>query len=178
MNEAFTVPVNGLAQGRTDFRWNAGKEFFAKFENPEILDADLVVDVAVEKTGRDVGMDCRMEGSVTVPCDRCLDELRLPVSAGFKLSVEFGPEPAGETSGMDGDCEIVRLGERDPVLDLGQIVYDYACLSLPARKVHKAGGCNPAAMKYLDSEKMQEQTGSETLTPFASLKELMEKKKQ
>lgn len=181
MKEDFAVPMNGLAQGRTEFRWNAGKEFFAQFENSEILDAGLAVDATVEKSGRYIGVDCEIGGSVTVPCDRCLDDLVLPVSTGFKLSVKFGSETPEVSGKTEGDREMVCLNETDAVLDLSQTVYDYACLSLPVQRIHEAGKCNPEAARYLNlnSESVRESAaGDSAPTPFASLRDLMEQRKK
>ena len=172
-----TVPLNGLTQGRTEFRWSVGKEFFASFENSEILDAGVEVVATVEKSGRFIGVDCDMEGSVTVLCDRCFEELALPVSTGFKLSVKFGPEPSDEGLLSENDREIVFLSDSDTDLDLDQVVYDYICLSLPVQRVHPEGGCNPAALKYLNSESdAQTPSASDSSMPFASLKSLLENK--
>jgi Predicted metal-binding, possibly nucleic acid-binding protein len=178
MNATFIVPLNGLAQGRTPFRWRLGKEFFADFENSEILDADITSDVSVEKSGRFIGVDCEMTGSVTVLCDRCFEDLVLPVETGFKLSVKFGPEPSEEGLLSEGDREIVCLSDMDSELDLSQTMYDYVCLSLPMQRVHEDGGCNPDAVRYLSSENQEEHEGKrEVSTPFASLKSLLEKEK-
>ena len=86
--QPFIVPLNGLASGRTPFRWHAGGQFFSGFENSEILDADLVVDVVVEKSGRYVGVDVDIDGTVVVACDRCLGDLELPVSVSPSFSVK------------------------------------------------------------------------------------------
>ncbi len=176
MKDDFIVPLNGLAQGRTEFRRRVGKEFFDHFENSEILDAGLDVDVFVEKSGRFIGVDCEIEGDVTVTCDRCLEDLTLPVSTGFKLSVKFGSS-AEEGAGMEGEREIVVLPVTDADLDLSQTVYDYICLSLPVQRVHEEGGCNPEALRYLSSEDAQEELpGKDNSTPFAGLKDLLGKK--
>lgn len=169
--------MNGLAQGGTSFRWSAGREFFAKFENSEILDADLEVEADVEKSGDFIGVDCRIDGDVTVICDRCLEDLLMKVETGFALSVKFGAESVEEGGElMDGGREIVFLPESDSDLDLSQVVYDYVCLSLPVQRVHEEGGCNPEALKYLSSE--EEVAGQETVsTPFENLKNLLEKQK-
>ncbi len=179
MEENFVVPINGLAQGRTEFRWRAGKEFFERFENSEILAADLDVEVSAEKSGRFIGVDCDVNGEVTVACDRCLEELRLPVGTGFRLSVKFGQEPAAGSDAAEGEREIVWLPESDAELDLGQVVYDYVCLSLPVQRVHPEGECDPEALRYLNSEDEQREDsrGKDASLPFASLKDLMDKMK-
>ena len=69
MNEEFIIPLNGLTAGKNEFSVHAGKEFFDSFENDEIFDADLQVRILVEKSGRYIGVDCDVEGEVTVECD-------------------------------------------------------------------------------------------------------------
>ena len=179
MKEDFIVPLNGLAQGRTQFRRRIGQEFFDHFENSEILDAGLDVDVEVEKSGRFIGVDCSINGDVTVTCDRCLEDLVLPVETGFKLSVKFGDPDSvkeGEISDMEGEREIVWLPVTDADLDLSQVVYDYICLSIPVQRVHEEGECNPEAIKYLSSENEQEPVQKDSSMPFAGLKDLLGKK--
>ncbi len=176
MNDDFTVPMNGLAQGLTEFRWRAGDEFFARFENSEILGADLDVAVSVEKSGSSICVDCEIEGSVTVVCDRCLEDLQVPVSAGFSESVKFGSSSAEDADPMEGEREVVFLAESDAVLDLSQSVYDYVCLSLPVKKVHEEGGCNPETLKYLSSDDGSDKEENAAESPFAKLREMMEKK--
>ena len=96
MSESFVIPVNGLAQGVTEFRLEAGEAFFASYGNPDILNASVSVRVLVRKSGRTVDIDCIMEGRVSVPCDRCLAEVELPVSATALLRVGAGGEEEGE----------------------------------------------------------------------------------
>ena len=173
MKDDFIVPLNGLAQGRTRFFRSVGKEFFERFENSEILAAGLDVEVVIEKSGRFLGVDCQIDGSVTVTCDRCLGDLRLPVSTGFALSLKFGdPALSGE---MEGEREIVVLPYTDSDLDLSQTVYDYICLSLPVQRVHEDGGCDPEAMRFLSSEDEEEPSGKDSSSPFAGLRDLLER---
>ena len=96
MDNNFIIPLNGLAAGETRFSWHAGKEFFDSYDNSDILAADIDVEVSVEKSGRYLGVDCGLEGSVIVECDRCLDDLELPVETQVSLSVKYGSEDNSE----------------------------------------------------------------------------------
>lgn len=174
MKDDFIVPLNGLAQGRTEFRRSVGKEFFELFGNSEILAASLDADVVIEKSGRFIGVDCAIAGEVTVTCDRCLADLVLPVSTGFSLSVKFG-DP-GLTGEAEGDREIIVLPYTDTDLDLSQIVYDYICLSLPVQRVHEDGECDPETVRFLSSEEEEEQVQKDSSSPFAGLKDLLGEK--
>ena len=170
MNDKFIIPLNGLAAGESRFSWSAGKEFFESFENSEILDAELNISVRVEKSGRYLGVDCEVEGKVIVECDRCLDELEMPVDSSICLSVKYGSEENDEMHQED-EREIVFIPEDCAELDLSQVIYDYVCLSLPMQRVHEEGECNPAVMKYYDAP-VENEGGEDTASPFAALKDM------
>ena len=171
MNDNFIIPLNGLAAGENRFSWQVGKEFFEAFGNAEILDADIDVSVIVEKSGRYVGVDCEIDGAVTVACDRCLEDLRMPVATDVMLSVKFGDEESSEEH-TEGEREIVFVPEGDAEMDMSQIIYDYVCLALPMQRHHDEGECNPEAVRYLaGGEPVKADVDSNN--PFAALKELM-----
>ena len=125
--QPFVVELTSLAPGTNRFEWHAGAEFFESFGNADILDADLEVTAHVVCHGLTAEVACEIAGSVTVACDRCLEDLVIPVDTSF-----------GESYMPDG-------GE----LDLSQDVYDYVCISLPLQRVHPEGECNQETTKYL-----------------------------
>ena len=125
--QPFVVKLTSLPPGTSRFTWHAGAEFFEIFGNTEILDADLEVTGSVRNHGLTVDAACEIAGSVTVACDRCLEDLVIPVETSFE-----------ETYSPEGD-----------ELDLGQDVYDFVCISLPLQRVHPDGECNQETTKYL-----------------------------
>ena len=170
MNE-FIIPLDGLTAGNTKYSWHVGKTFFDSFENSEILDADVDAEVSVEKSGKYLGVDCGLKGKVTVQCDRCLDDLDMPVDEEILLSVKFGDEESEQM--MEGEREIFWIPRDSAELDMSQVIYDYICLSLPMQRHHEDGQCNPEVMKYLGTAPAEEPADTETETadnPFASLK--------
>ena len=125
--QPFVVKLTSLAPGKNRFSWTAGPEFFEIFGNTEILDAGLEVTAELRNHGLTVDAACTVSGSVTVACDRCLEDLVIPVETSFEES--YAPE-SGE-------------------LDLKQDVYDYVCTALPLQRVHPDGECNQETTKYL-----------------------------
>ena len=176
--QPFIVPLSGLAPGKTHFRWHAEGQFFSAFENSEILDADLVVDVWAEKSGRYAAVDLGIEGTVVVECDRCLGDLELPVSVHPSFSIKYGEASEEQSSATEGGREILILPETDADLDLTQIIYDYVCTSLPLSRVHPEGECDPETVKYLHSDDMEdeEESAVQGESPFAALKDLLKEK--
>ena len=156
------ISLNGWAAGERQYRFQADLEFFQTFDNTEILDADVNVDVLVRKAGmRKVEADLRLKGTVTVACDRCLERLELPVEASEVL-----------------DAEQEGLLSADGELDLRQAVYDYVCLALPLQRVHPEGACNPDTIRFLGHQERtdEEAEAEEANSPFAALKGLFESK--
>ena len=172
MNNKFIIPLNGLTAGENLFSWQAGKEFFDSFENTEILDAHLDADVRVEKSGRYIGVDCDVRGEVKVECDRCLDELDMPIDVEIRLSVKYGSEESSEEP-QPGEREVIFVPDTDTELDMSQIIYDYVCLSLPMQRMHRPGQCNPEAMKYYGAPEGSDASDEEgEVNPFSALKDM------
>ena len=166
------IPLNGLTTGMNAFSWQVGKEFFESFENAEVLDASLDVDVRVEKSGRYVGVDCNVTGEVTVECDRCLEDLVIPMDIDIMLTVKYGDEESSEEH-QPGEREVIFVPEDSAELELGQIVYDYVCISLPIQRMHDEGECNEEVVRYLEPE--AECADPEVQdNPFSALKGMFE----
>ena len=174
----YIIPLNGWAAGERVFRWQAETEFFQKFGNEEILDAAVGIVAKAVKSGHYIGVDLDITGTVTVACDRCLEDLILPVEAHPAFSVKFGTEaPEGEDEIREGSREILCLDASDADLDLSQVIYDYVCLALPMQRVHAEGECNPDTVKFL-SEGVGNEEAATTDSPFSALKGLFAEDKQ
>ena len=173
----YIIPLNGWAAGEREYRWQADIKFFQKFDNADILDADVAIAAQAVKSGHYIGVDLDVQGSVTVPCDRCLEDLTLPVEAHPAFSVKFGEEAASEDQMQEGSREILFLSDSDADLDLCQVIYDYVCLALPMQRVHAEGECNPDTVRFLGHEPENEEAGDKN-SPFAALKGLFGGDKQ
>ena len=170
MNDGFIIPLNGLATGKNEFFWKVGKGFFESFENAEIIDAEIDVTVVVEKSGRYVGVDCSVDGTVAVECDRCLERLDMPVYTDVLLSVKYGDEESSDDP-HEGEREVLFVPEDSAEIDMSQIIYDYVCLSLPMQRTHDDGECDPETVSYL-GRGVEVEVSDEGNNPFAALKGL------
>ena len=153
----FLIPLNGLASGKT----------------VDILDADLRIEVEVEKSGSQIDVGCHIAGRLTVTCDRCLGDLMIPLDSVERLRVKFGDTNGGEESFDEDGRETVLLSVGDTELDMKQVIYDYACLSIPLHKVHADGECDPEVTAHLGTREdvPGEFVGEEN--PFAALKDML-----
>jgi uncharacterized metal-binding protein YceD (DUF177 family) len=174
VTDSIKVPLRGLSNGSYTFDYQADGEFFHAFGSEIVKDAVCAISMVVTKSRDFLKVECAITGSVTVECDRCLDDLQIPIEVVRGLLVKYGLEEEDAEDGS-GDDDVMIVEDSAATLDLSQFVYDYVCLALPLQMVHPEGECNPLMTAYLAKE-----TGGETAVeynmPFSGLKDLLDNK--
>jgi uncharacterized metal-binding protein YceD (DUF177 family) len=155
MKQRYTIAYRGLGAGAHRFEFQVGNDFWKGREESGIKGGDVSVEAVLEKaegvrggasgTGGTMRLEVAMEGSVVVPCDRCLEDCELPVDFRGTLAVRFSEEEHP----FEGD--ILWLNPADGVIDLEQYIYESIVLSLPLQRVHPEDVhgqplCNPAML--------------------------------
>lgn len=172
-NKDFIIQIKGLQIGKHLYDFPICGSFFEEYGNSQILDATLEAEVELEKGSGWINVSAHIEGTVTVECDRCLDDVELPMDFDCSMAVKFAKSMEDD----DGD-EFIIMDPADTELDISQFLYDYVCLNLPLQKVHKEGECNPQMMAKLGSVS-GEAAGDDDVaenSPFGVLKGLFDKK--
>ena len=131
--ETYTISFKGLSLGSHVFEWTVSGSFFALYEMSEISDASIHVQLTLVKHTRFFELNFMLNGWAEVSCDRCLDPLRLDMTADAQMFVKFG-DHAGEDESEDNDVVILPYDEDR--IDVAQYLYEYAHLNLPIRRVH------------------------------------------
>lgn len=126
----YNIPFKGLKDGKHEYEFRVDNTFFETFPESEIEKGSVSVRVELIKRSTGLEADFDLQGSVIVPCDRCLDDLEYPIDYQGKLYFEFG-----ETSEEVTD-ELIMLSAGENYLELAQYIYEFINLSLPLQKVH------------------------------------------
>ncbi|MBO7249019.1 MAG: DUF177 domain-containing protein [Bacteroidales bacterium] len=145
------IDIKSLALGTHSQDFKIGREFFVSFGGGDVVDADLCVKVDVTKASGWIKVDCNITGEVTVECDRCLAELRLPVDISAPFTVKFSSVSIQDDDDVEYGDDVIVLGPSEGELDMSQTIYDYVMTSIPLKKVHDEGECDPVML-----EKMKE----------------------
>ena len=116
----------------------------AHIDGPEVQKGKVNVTLTVKRTSRAFELSFQTDGMVWVPCDRCLDDMELPISSSDKLMVKFGHEYAEE-----GDNLIV-IPEEEGEINVAWFMYEFVALSIPMKHVHAPGKCNKAVTSKLN----------------------------
>jgi uncharacterized metal-binding protein YceD (DUF177 family) len=133
--EIFTVEFVKLADGHHEFDYEIDKTFFEYYENHDIVDAHLKVEMDIHKTGNMMIADIFTQGIFKLPCDRCLTELSLPVEAEFKLIYHLNADHITEIEVInDLDSDVVYLTPQEFKINIAQAIYESSLMDIPMIK--------------------------------------------
>lgn len=132
----FKLPLKSMPVGTQEFEYHLGKQFFVNMENPDIHDADLTVKLTVKHQSDLYDLTFVITGEVTLICDRCLDNMQLPVDTTYHISVKYGDRY------NDDSDDLLEIPESDPYLNVAYMIHDTVALTIPMKHVHPLGKCN------------------------------------
>ena len=154
-NDDTIIRLSGLKPGRYSYSFTLGKEFFESFENEEIRDGNVQIEAILEKTERVTTVKISLRGEVTTLCDRCLDEMTVPIEGEETLHLRFSDTEVSD------DENVAILPEGANEIDLSQWLYEYVAVRIPLQHSHEEGKCNPETVSYIKSEETLEREREE-----------------
>lgn len=140
---AYNLPLKSLPQGLHHFDFHLEKAFFENMESADVRDADLDVSLDVDFRNDVYDLTFVVNGTVTVACDRCLDDLELPIDARYHVVVKYG-----DTFRDDSD-EFIEIPDSESNLNIAYMIFDTVSLAIPIKHVHPLGKCNRAMSSLL-----------------------------
>lgn len=139
----YMLPLKSLPEGTHKFQYTLGKQFFTNMESDDVRDADVKVDLKVVHRNGAYDLNFTFTGTVTVACDRCLDDLELPIDTEYHLVVKYGD------AYRDDADDYLEIPESDNYLNVAYMIYDTVSLAIPIKHVHPLGKCNRAMSTLL-----------------------------
>ena len=140
---AFKLPLKSLPEGSHEFDYKLDKQFFANMEYADVRDADLDVRLVVNHHNDLYHLAFHITGTVTLLCDRCLDDLVLPVDTTYDIDVEYGDDYNDDSDGL------LIIPQSDSYLNVAYMLFDTVVLCIPMKHVHPLGKCNRAMSALL-----------------------------
>ena len=141
--DLYKVELKNLSPGVHEYEYFLENKFFVDIDGDEVQKGKVKVNLTVKRTSMVFDMNFQLEGIVYVPCDRCLDDMELPVSTQNKLVVKFGKEYAEESE------EIVIIPEEEGEINLAWFIYEFIALAIPMKHIYAPGKCNKAMSSKL-----------------------------
>ena len=148
MVDALKLKLKTLPFGTHAVECHLDESFFNLDEQTEVRRADVDVTLQVKRKSENTyHLEIACDGTLTIPCDRCLDDLDLPVEVDYSLNVE---QMGTELDDSNDELLIVPSDWRE--LDAAPIVRDTVLLAIPMTHCHEnEDDCNADMLDLLDS---------------------------
>jgi len=155
----YTIPLNGLKEGKHDFTFEVDDKFFEQYEHSEVKRGDLKVFLTLTKRDSAMFLNFVIAGTVNITCDRCLELFDLPIEVNQKVTVKFG-ESIEDSSYIGEDDQVIARDESH--LNIAQFIYEFIELNIPYKRVHadKENGEQGCEVEYFEQEVIPEENES------------------
>lgn len=144
----FIVPFIGLKLGLHDFEFEIHDTFFEEREYSTVQKGTVKVTLQLEKKETMMIGAFSIQGLVISTCDRCNDQLEVPVEGNFRLIYRFGTD-------LTDDETLVVLHPDDYEIDLRESIYEFIIISLPVRLIHPKNECNQEMVELINKYTIQ-----------------------
>ena len=162
----YKIQFEGLKQGTHYFEFDVDTKFFEEFDCDEFEKANFKVDLEFIKQSTMMLLNFSFTGGITVPCDRCLDEVNIDIEGEEKLIVKFGTENYQETE------EILVLADSEYELNVASNIYEFIMVNMPQKRVHDEGLCNQAVIDELEKIEYKEKEDKDIDPRWLGLKNI------
>ena len=157
--EQFKINLKGLTAEETSLDFDLKDNYFESLDDSELKQGVLHVSVSIRKATGFFELLFHTEGTVTVTCDRCLDDMSQDIETDNRLIVKFGAVNSEED-------DIITVSEDEGILDLSWIIYEFIVLAIPIKHVHAPGKCNPAMSQVLEELSADRSSDEESAQPI------------
>lgn len=164
---AFKINVLDMNSDSKEFEMEVDNAFFAEMESRDVEKGEVKVSLRVSRLAdHSFEFLFHLEGTVQVPCDRCLDDMPCPIDTEGRLIVKLGTAYSEED-------DVVTIQKEEGILDVASFVYQFILLDIPIQHVHAPGKCNAEMMEVLsrhlatrsdDGDEQEEEAGEDGQT--------------
>ena len=131
--DRYNIAYKELSVGTYHFSMSIDDAFFNAFEKSQIISGDGNVEIELTKGGSLLTLSFEIEANAGVECDRCLEEVIIPIDYESTLTVGFSDTE------MECDGDTMWLTPDQDQLNVAHYIYESIYLSLPYQRVHEEG---------------------------------------
>ena len=167
--ESLKIDLKGLKDEETSLEFTLDDTYLEALDGADVKKGSLHVSVSIRKATGFFEFNFHTDGEIVIPCDRCLDDMTLPVDTDNCLIVKLG-------SVYSEEDDVIVVPENEGILDMAWLIYEFVALVIPIRHVHAPAKCNPAmtqALEELSSDRSSDEESNQPIDPrWAKLKDL------
>ncbi len=139
----YVIPFSGLSIGKHTYDFDIDQKFFDEYGTELVNAGSIQLVLELTKSGNMLQLVFKHKGYMNTVCDRCLNDIQMPLQGENRVIVKFGAETGDESE------EIVVLPTTAHEINVAPLVYEFIGTSVPYRLV--PADCD-AQDKYCDTE--------------------------
>jgi len=124
------IDIAGLGNKVHEFRYQVGDSFFEHFGGQMVEKGNLNTTVTLDKQETVLDVAISIRGTVVLICDRSLEPFDFPIEKESRVLFRYAAQ-AEEVSE-----DIIHITRDTSSIDIGQLIYELICTSVPMRKLH------------------------------------------
>ena len=162
----YRIPFVGLKPGKHEFQMRVDPEFFACFPHSDVDQVHGEVLLELDKLDTTMTLRLDLDAQLTAPCDRCLDDVNIPLTSSDRISIRFGDDTM-----LEDDLWI--LGTKEYELDVAHAIFQLVHLAKPSRVIHELeADCDLSMTEWQDDSAADGEDGDDIDPRWAALKRL------
>lgn len=170
-NREFTIPFEGLKNGKHSFEYQITDAFFEELTYSIVQGGDVKIDFTLNKKDTMMIGEFEMSGTIRKSCDRCTGLMDIPIELSHQVIYKFNTEESK-------DENLIPVPSSAFEIDISFTIYELLTVALPSRTVHEEDECSEEMLDLLDqyvdsSENKNEDSSEENIDPrWEALKKL------
>lgn len=139
----YVIPFTGLSIGKHTYEFDIDKKFFDQYGTELVQSGNIHVVLELTKSANMLSLEFKHKGYIDAECDRCLNDIQLPIEGSNRVVIKFGDQTGDESD------DIIVLPKDAYEIDIAPLVYEFIGITVPYRRV--PAECD-AEDKYCDTE--------------------------
>lgn len=126
----FAIDIYKLTSKVYAYQYTIDESFFAHFEGSQLEKGKLVAKVTLDKQETLIVARFVIDGTLTLVCDRSLEEFDYPLHTEQTLVYQYGEEEEESTD------EIVVITRHTQQINVAHPIYEFVVLAVPMKRLH------------------------------------------
>ena len=127
------------------YQWTLNDEFFSTLEATEVQHGLVEAKLTVQHTAGAFELAFSLKGVLTLPCDRCLEDMAQPIDTERRIKAKLGDV-------YEDDGDLLTVPYTEGALDVSWLMYEFIALEIPIRHVHADGECAESAQYIAETD--------------------------
>ena len=169
MND-YQIKYRNIKEGKHFYEFNIEKSFFNLFNNSEVEEANITVNVTLEKKADKEKININLHGEIyNLLCDLCSSNMSVNISSKTTFLIEISDE---EETSLD---DILYVRSNTNVISIKHLLYELIILAMPHKRIHpinKNGesACDKEMLKLVEDYSLKKHVDDDRWSELKKIK--------